>query len=578
MASIPSHLFSSNDEPSEDEKRSVSAEITLLESALSALESTIESRRGPFRALAKYELSVYTSLLATCQAVLSSVRRLPTEILQKIFTYFGEMERSTQKWGQYRSRHLPWVVSHICRSWREVALDTPAIWARIPRITLRPRTRSARKVDFLRTLLTRSGTVPLTLDIAISKSRLQLKTVASEDPLLPLIVSHSDRIRTLLVVTNKLSDISLLSPMRSNLSSLHTLVLSIEDSAVLGTIPPIDTFSDAPNLRTVKIVGEIPAGASLLLPRSQLTSYYERPHYRNNYGSPSPISEYSKLEILQLSETRLINSEIYSGRLENLRHLTFDKEDWTQSTFLSNIELPVVENIVLMGAYDHAYRELGQMIGRSLDSFVIRPDQGHIIQRLYIHSQFNSSEGELSALLRLTPNLRYLRTPHVPFLEDLKALCQVGSSLKPDLAPKLVRLVMGGSPPFEAISDLQSGLLQSLVYSRRDDSMQGGDSFNLNLAFNTPRCLHHASLRLNGWKGDFGTQPRTPQGIMEFIDLLPPLEKRLWKCLNLGEDGPSAAKKILSSSRLEKQLEKCLHHGASLDQLIVSLDCLPSDD
>jgi len=574
MSSIP-RLLSSNDEPSEDETQSVSAVIASIQSELSALESTIAARRSPFRVLAKPKLSEFASLLAAHKAVLSPARRIPTEILQKIFADFGEIERSTQNWGAYHARHLPWVVSHICRSWRQVALGIPAIWARIPRITLRSRTKSARNVDLLQTLLTRSATAPLTLDIVICKSKPPLKTT-QDDTFLSLILSHSYRIQTLLIVTGELFDILLLSPMRSNISSLRTLVLSIEDTGALGSTPPIDTFEDAPSLRTVKMIGRLPTGASLVLPLNQLTSYYERPYSRDNNGAPSPISEYLNLEILQISEAMIVTSESYSGRLENLRHLAFDKADWMRGTFFSDIELPVVENIALLGAYDHAYRELASMIERSLDHVVLRPTQGHTLQRLSIYSEFNTCDGELTTLLRLTPNLRYLRTPHIPFPGDLKALMQVGAGLKPDLVPKLMRLVMGSSPADDAISGLQWDLLPYLVRSRCEESMlPNGDFFRMSLAFNTPQHLHDALFRLNGWPRYLDPEVWASQGSIENIDLIPPLEERVWKCLNLQNDGPSAARKILSSWRLEKQVQKCLLSGASLKQLIVSVIHLP---
>ncbi|PBK92243.1 hypothetical protein ARMGADRAFT_930968, partial [Armillaria gallica] len=62
--------------------------------------------------------------LAVYERVLAPVRRLPPEILMEIFTW----TRNSQSYYAHRMKGSPWVVSHVCTTWRAAALSCPELW------------------------------------------------------------------------------------------------------------------------------------------------------------------------------------------------------------------------------------------------------------------------------------------------------------------------------------------------------------------------------------------------------------------------------------------------------------------
>ncbi|KAI3602748.1 hypothetical protein WG66_008108 [Moniliophthora roreri] len=103
-------------------------------------------------------------------ALLSPIRRVPSDILREIFVQClpeGHLPTHT-------IHQAPLLLTSICRSWREVAITTPRLWNRIHILLRYPR--SPPVTDFFRSLmkasaegldswLERSGTMPLTLSL-----------------------------------------------------------------------------------------------------------------------------------------------------------------------------------------------------------------------------------------------------------------------------------------------------------------------------------------------------------------------------------------------------------------------------
>ncbi|KAJ3540384.1 hypothetical protein NMY22_g4323 [Coprinellus aureogranulatus] len=82
------------------------------------------------------------------------INRLPHEILSTIFQTTKSLLKYT--YPQPRNR-LTWVrVSHVCRYWREVALDAASLWSYLDFPRPDP--------EFTRLMLQRSKNAPLTVD------------------------------------------------------------------------------------------------------------------------------------------------------------------------------------------------------------------------------------------------------------------------------------------------------------------------------------------------------------------------------------------------------------------------------
>lgn len=69
--------------------------------------------------------------LRSCRITLSSTSRLPPEILTTIFTYIVEEDTFKSHTGTPRPCGAPisMIVTHVCRHWRQVALECPTLWA-----------------------------------------------------------------------------------------------------------------------------------------------------------------------------------------------------------------------------------------------------------------------------------------------------------------------------------------------------------------------------------------------------------------------------------------------------------------
>lgn len=86
----------------------------------------------------------------------SQVGSLPTEILCNIFISQRAISTTRQGRGGRTIYDLRWIqVSHVCRRWREIALEYPALWAILPPV----------HPEWLRLMIQRSAGVPISVDL-----------------------------------------------------------------------------------------------------------------------------------------------------------------------------------------------------------------------------------------------------------------------------------------------------------------------------------------------------------------------------------------------------------------------------
>ncbi len=59
----------------------------------------------------------------------SDVSSIPSEILVEIFRWLGELGSG---YDDLDVKHSPnWVITHVCRTWRSLAVSTPSLWASV---------------------------------------------------------------------------------------------------------------------------------------------------------------------------------------------------------------------------------------------------------------------------------------------------------------------------------------------------------------------------------------------------------------------------------------------------------------
>ncbi|KAL4255331.1 F-box domain-containing protein [Pleurotus pulmonarius] len=165
----------------------------------------------------------------------SQTRRLPPEILTKIFSILGTFHYED------RYTHLKWVaVTHVCRTWRDNALNEPTLWTDFTDI----------HPKWVREIFTRSKAAPLRLRYGYDDcSHNTLNFVVDA------LVKSPERIRELHAIDYDGSFIGQLTRPTPFLESF-----AIELGAGVS-FPPNFLGGVAPRLRSVRCTGPLPLEA-----------------------------------------------------------------------------------------------------------------------------------------------------------------------------------------------------------------------------------------------------------------------------------------------------------------------------
>ncbi|ESK87423.1 hypothetical protein Moror_11643 [Moniliophthora roreri MCA 2997] len=124
---VTTNSYPSNAEALLQEKKAARDHIARLEATLAMLEAERSRLQG---ILAKYDI------------ILHPIRHIPSEIMQKIFSSWIDRPNTmvlAERGGVARPfpqtslnpSQVPWVLGHVCRSWRTLTLSTPNIWSSV---------------------------------------------------------------------------------------------------------------------------------------------------------------------------------------------------------------------------------------------------------------------------------------------------------------------------------------------------------------------------------------------------------------------------------------------------------------
>ncbi|KAF5343445.1 hypothetical protein D9758_011808 [Tetrapyrgos nigripes] len=209
---------------------------------VSQLESRIISLRNEQQELL-FRIAQYRSLL-------SPIRRIPPEILGRIFGFC--CERSRIAWDYI---DCPVVkLSQVCTGWRELARTTSSLWACIDIDVNHPEQDIDLTVSRVKTHLTMSRQSPLHLSLGVNSD----EGVDAElcRPVVECLGKHSERWQTLIldVPRDVLLDPSF-SSVRHNLPMLTHLDLWPPDGFHVTPThtATVEVFSSAPMLRSLKL-------------------------------------------------------------------------------------------------------------------------------------------------------------------------------------------------------------------------------------------------------------------------------------------------------------------------------------
>ncbi|KAJ3850959.1 hypothetical protein EV368DRAFT_66155 [Lentinula lateritia] len=162
-------ILNTNYLPSHAQRREIESFLFGPQQELSRLETEILRVRVILDDLQSQRAEV-RQYVKIHRGLLAPIRRLPVEVLTEIFV----LCLSTERYPVRSLREAPLLLTMICRHWREVTLKSPSLWNSLhiflphdlakEAVTLRER-----GVD---QWLTRSGSLPLSLSLCISASRI----------------------------------------------------------------------------------------------------------------------------------------------------------------------------------------------------------------------------------------------------------------------------------------------------------------------------------------------------------------------------------------------------------------------
>lgn len=123
----------------DDEIAATSSLSASLQTEITEMEAKMDEKRSMLALLNKALVASHENRekvlrdIMTLSNVLPVARRLPDEILVRLFTDAVEMEederrREALEWRSYSLGRAPLTISGVCRRWRNIAIGTPSLW------------------------------------------------------------------------------------------------------------------------------------------------------------------------------------------------------------------------------------------------------------------------------------------------------------------------------------------------------------------------------------------------------------------------------------------------------------------
>ncbi|KAJ7912091.1 hypothetical protein B0H13DRAFT_555228 [Mycena leptocephala] len=367
------------------------AELLTLEKAISQVPSV------PFEL--EQQRSFHLKSIADFQRALSSIRRIPPEILAEIFTLCRNNSLDSETYSTADPREAPMLLGHISSYWRSICHGTPLLWDQVQLIS----GLGMPELPCVKEILARSRNVPLFVQLTTPHG-MSLRQEPMCLPVEPVVGLFLDLHRRIKTITLHIPSLNLLPPHNMQsfpiLASLDIILADANGEPDVTSV--LSVFKDAPSLRSVSLIAHCSPAQSFVpaLPWTQLTEL--RLHMPISLRDAYVIlTRCQKLQIARLSDcTRSDNIE----RVEHIVQLAdlwiFDfateGDDVVPDTFFDAFSFP------------------------NLRALVIRADcwSPHILLTFHDRSRFQLqsleldglflSSDEVVELLKLLPTLRQL--------------------------------------------------------------------------------------------------------------------------------------------------------------------------
>ncbi|KAJ6485564.1 hypothetical protein C8R45DRAFT_276122 [Mycena sanguinolenta] len=269
-------LLTTNEPPEDSDAVFVQSVVSKTDPRLAYLENEISKIRDQLKQLEDehHSLIIYRT---RNKAILSPVRRIPTEILGGIFRWTLPPIRDDSNLDRSRFdfRNSPWLLTHISTRWRAISIATPSLWSRIvidyveihqSSLSRRRTPSSAHYLSMVRAQIQRSQQLQLHFYTCLDMdSRAQIQ-------MFELLSQHSSRWEVLSLALSP-EILPSLAALRDRLSSLKKLWVQWEGFETNSAPSLLDNFQTASSLVDIGILNEHHGHVPIRLPAHQLTRY-----------------------------------------------------------------------------------------------------------------------------------------------------------------------------------------------------------------------------------------------------------------------------------------------------------------
>ncbi|KAF5332018.1 hypothetical protein D9758_014593 [Tetrapyrgos nigripes] len=260
--SLPPHLLQSNE--AVDDENMVSLRRTLEDARRDKF--LLERRITFLEGILQKDITNYHSVRSAVHQyhlVVSSfpLRHLPAEIILEIA--FWTIDSESGLADVLDCTRGPWPMAQVCKRWREVLLDSSALWSNLSICYNYARPQCA--VPLLMTYLERSKTHPLTIGYQAKGVDPRLSAT-----LLGVAVVHSQRWKTLRLQFSSYM-LDALRRAKGRMETLEKLDIALAPKETSNGLN-LDIFSSAPRLRCLSVVN-FPNIDRVVFPWLQLTDY-----------------------------------------------------------------------------------------------------------------------------------------------------------------------------------------------------------------------------------------------------------------------------------------------------------------
>ncbi len=315
-------LISTNEPPLDFDEVPLRDIVNQGHQVLSDLDAKIADVDGILQQLIR-ERSQAADNLAIAKNILHPIRRLPTDVLREIFLACVqspvECLFSLLRNDSMNLLEGPWPISHVCRRWRDIAINTPRLWSCISLLFPMDASRTLGFTLMLGCYIERSRNLELTLSVCADDD-------VSDHSALALLLSTCRRWKDVALILPTATS-QTLSFCRGSFRNLRYLHAGLNrDGYTLSMDPLLDAFEYSPNLTHIALSNVGDPFQIYCLPWSQITVYdgadgpddediTETPHL--HALTKMPLLESARL-FCDKHSTIPVSGRVHLPRLQNL--------------------------------------------------------------------------------------------------------------------------------------------------------------------------------------------------------------------------------------------------------------------